>query len=162
MFHFRVKPLGCLSIAGAFAALGVFAFITFRSRTVSPPASAASVSTALVAGFTTLRADDPVIKTAILSDGLSEVRKRVGEQGAVLGTVVQSSLVENRKDTLLYFAGDEAKTVLIVVGDDERPLFPDLNGLIGRKILVDGEFFSYKGRPAVRVMAPAKLRILVP
>lgn len=161
MVHFRVKPLGFITMIAVFVGVG---FGVSQLLHPAPVPAAVTTTRTQVAGLSTLLASDPAVVQAIPVQNADKIRQRTGQVGAVIGQVTQTQITENRKDTLLEFTSSSSPTgtVVAVIGDDERPLFPDVNGLVGRNILAEGEFFLYKGRPAVRLMDASKLRVILP
>jgi len=154
------KPFGFLSIMVIFVSLGALSFFFIKAKMTPTPAT--TTTSTLPAHLKTLSQNDPAIGKAIPPIRITQAKKEVGNQGSVLGILADSQPLKNSKDMLLHFEGNPTETILVVVSESAHSPYPDLNTLKGKKVLVEGEFFLFKDRPAIRITDPENLRILIP
>ena len=120
----------------------------------------AQASVAAKTAFDSIPAAAPAVKTALDAHALATAQKLLGKDGAFQGTVSKVYVPHGNGRVVLDFAPHYHDALTAVIKPDAYAKFPDLNLLLGKRVLILGKFTAYHERPEVDLVAPAQLRVI--
>jgi hypothetical protein len=145
MIHYKTTPLAVL--------VGIVLCLS-TSVADSPPShtnatSPAQSSVALNGVFTTVEDGSSSVKTAVSAKDLKAAASLEGKQGVFTGTIAKVYIPGSNSIVVLDFAKDYDTALTAIVKPEAYKVFPDLNKLNGKTIVISGPVTEYHGRPQV-------------
>jgi len=128
--------------------------------THSDSVKAAQSAVALKGDFTTVEDGSSAVKTAVSAKDLKAAAALEGKQGVFTGTVVKVYIPESNSIVVLDFAKDYDTALTAVVQPDAYKVFPDLNKLNGKTIVITGPVTEFHGRPQVVLSVLSQIKVL--
>ena len=110
--------------------------------------------------FGTIKADDDAITKALDAKDLDAAKKRVGKEGAFVGTVTKIYTAKNNSLIVLDFDADFRSALTAKLEPGEYDKFPKMKDLLDKKILVKGKFVLYKKQVEIELTDPAQIKII--
>jgi hypothetical protein len=110
--------------------------------------------------FSTVSATSGAVKKALKATDLTGATKLVGKKGAFTGTVSQVYSPSNHGIAILDFAQDYKSAMTAIVKPENYSKVPDLNGLVGKHVLVEGKFISYNGKPEIEITSAGQVKVV--
>lgn len=110
--------------------------------------------------FPTVSAGDKHVKTALNASDLAGAGKLIGKKGAFTGTVSQVYSPRDHDIVILDFAQNYRSALTAIVKPDNYGKLPDLKGLVGKHVLVTGNFSAFEGRPQLEIVSPGQVKIV--
>jgi|GEM_PF-6200896 DNA/RNA endonuclease YhcR with UshA esterase domain len=171
----KIKPLGCVAlILGIIGLMAGMYFVLKGQPDTSPTVAQGGISPAVnptppalkdptfptPEPFTTVPADDSRVTSALDVKAMEEAKKLYGKEGTFVGTVVKVFKPTSGTVQVLNFAEDYKTTVVGAVKEENLPKFPELETLIGKKVLITGEVFEYQNRPEVDLTDPTGIQVV--
>ncbi len=126
----------------------------------SKPDRPTQSSVAAKGAFGTVKADDAKVKTAAKASDLEAAKKKVGKTATFTGTVDRVFTPKGNGLALLNFAKDYRAALTGVVGAKDFAKLPDLQTLVGKKVMVSGMVEDYKGQPQVRLDSADDIKVI--
>ena len=83
-----------------------------------------------------------------------------GKQGVFTGTVAKVYIPESNSIVVLDFAKDYDTALTAVVKPDAYKVFPDLNKLNGKTIVITGPVTEFHGRPQVVLSQLSQIKVV--
>ena len=99
-------------------------------------------------------------KGALDAKDLAGAQKLIGKAVAMQGTVTTVYVPEGNAIVILNFSPDYRDAVSAVVKHQDYALFPDLQTLRGKHLLIHGTLKEYKGRPEIELTDPTQIKRL--
>jgi hypothetical protein len=94
--------------------------------------------------WNTIPSSDTKLSQAIEASDLTRGRGLVNQHGAFQGTVSSIYISPSNSITVLNFGARRGEALMAVVYPQNYSKFPDLAGLQGKKVLVEGQFIVYR------------------
>lgn len=96
---------------------------------------------------------------------LGSAKSRINQDGAITGTVDRVFGGRENKVTIISFAANQRDAVAAVVKQENYTLFPVLQELQGRKLLITGKFELYRARgdrtaPQIELTLPSQIKVI--
>ena len=101
------------------------------------------------------------VKKALDAHALAAAQALVGKTGAFQGTVSQVYVPRNNGRVILDFDPNYHAALTAVVNPDAYAKFPNLAGLAGKRVWIQGKFGAYHHSPQVELTSPAQVKVIV-
>lgn len=120
----------------------------------------AQASVAAKGTFGTVAASDKSVTVALDAKALADAKKLAGKPGAFQGTVTQAYSPDNHSFVALDFAPHyrDALTANIAAADYAK--FPNFTQLIGKHVLVSGQFVAHGEQTQLAVTSPDQIKFV--
>ncbi|PQV62509.1 hypothetical protein B1R32_13122 [Abditibacterium utsteinense] len=125
-----------------------------------PPAKELQTSLANRAIFETIAPTDERIKSASSAIDLSRAKSLLGQKGAFSGTVFNVRSSTKNSKVVLDFAAQRETAMRAFITARSFSKFPDLEKLLGKKVLIYGIFAPHEGRVEVEMTELGQLKII--
>lgn len=113
------------------------------------------------AKFGSIAASSPELKKALDCKDLAAGLKLAGKTGSFTGVIVSVYTPRTGNDVYLDFSQPYENTISGQVAKANFSKFPKLSTLRGKRVLITGKFFAYRGtHPEVEVESPAQIKIV--
>lgn len=110
--------------------------------------------------FATIAASDPAVARTAPAVDLSAVRKLIGKEGAIQGTVAKAYVSDGNGIVILNFAKNFREAATAVLKPANYSKFPDLQTLTNKRVVVSGRVREFRGRPEIELTDPGQIKIV--
>ncbi|MGO8673815.1 MAG: hypothetical protein ACLQVD_20950 [Capsulimonadaceae bacterium] len=110
------------------------------------------------ASFTVIEATDPLLKSAIPASHKAAAATLIGKTGAFVGTV--ANVYRSHDVVILDFDKNYRSALTAVVKSQSISKLPALAPLLNVRVLVSGQFVSYRGNPEIDIDNPGQIKIV--
>lgn len=111
------------------------------------------------AKFGKIARTDAIYKSALDSHALDDAAKLIGKEGAFKGSVTKIFEPRGGSIAILNFDENYRSALTAVVQGTNFAKFPALTNLVGKDVLVSGNFINYQGRAEMVLTNPGQIKV---
>jgi len=113
------------------------------------------------AAFATVAPNDKAVTAALDAKAFAAALKLVGKPGSFQGTVSKVYSPASHAVTILDFAPNYRDALAATLKPDDYAKYPDLNGLVGKRVLVSGKFTANAhGVAQLEMTGPDQVKVI--
>lgn len=110
--------------------------------------------------FLTIAATDPSVKNALDAKDLGGAGKQIGKMGAFQGKVAKAYSPGDHDIVILDFAPNYRAAVTAVIKPDTYAKMPDLQSLVGKRVLITGQWKAFHNAPQIELSSPTQIKVI--
>jgi len=112
------------------------------------------------AAFGTIKATDPTVVNALDAKDLAGGKKLVEKEGAFKGTVSKVFQPASGKIVVLDFSPNYRDAMTAVIKNPDPKLWPNLDTLTGKLVLISGKFELYRNAPQIVLAKSSQVKLI--